>query len=87
MPASFHLMCVPPHARLDVRGELDREASGPLDAVLADAYLAGCTSVEIDLGAVSTIDVQASHVLHWQQRRLARAGGSLLVVAEPLRWS
>jgi anti-anti-sigma regulatory factor len=82
MRAAFHFVtCAPPSARIRIAGDLDLDSGDDLEDVLESLEDAGCTQVELDLDALTFIDLPVLDLLRHEQRRLRVAGGGLRVVA------
>ena len=81
MRTDFQISCEPPLARLRLSGELDLMTADRLQDLLDQTDVAGCTHVEVDLEGVTFIDARSLGLLDRHQRRLASAGGGLVVVA------
>lgn len=81
MRATFQLVaCAPPTARVRIAGDLDLGSGEDLADVLTILQDAGCTQVELDLDAVTFVDLPVVDLLRHEQRRLRVAGGGLRIM-------
>ena len=70
-------------ALITVTGGVDRSAVGQVATVLRGLCDAGATRVLLDLALVSACDRSLAGALDFQRRRLAAAGGWLIVDGSP----
>jgi len=87
MRATFQFItCTPPAARVRIAGDLDLASGEELEDVLGSLEEVGCTQVELDLDALTFIDLPVLDLLRHKQQRLRGSGGNLRVVAASRRF-
>jgi anti-anti-sigma factor len=74
--------CDPPVARLRLAGEFDLSTDDQVKDLFDSVAACGCHDLELDLSAVSFMDLGTLYLLDAHRRRVTARGGSFVVVAE-----